>query len=148
MNILGFDQVDFLLKDKVKVSFYANNLYTSPVNTKVRILNNIFTPNIETIGAMKLELMLRRSNFRDYYDIYSILKTGISIKKIVSLATKYCNHRLKSKNIIAFISNGQNYKMEKEFVKLQPKYNVSEREIEEYIRKCIIKDYNKNKNKA
>ena len=35
---------------------------------------------------MKMEVMLRRSNFRDYYDIYSILKSGVPINDLVSLA--------------------------------------------------------------
>ena len=141
-NLLDFNQVNYNLEKNVKLSFYANQLYKSPVKNKVFIEKNIVAADIESLGVMKLELMLRRSNFRDYYDIYAILQEGISIKDMVSSVGIYTNHRLKSKNILMFISNGTNYKYEKDFEYLMPKYKVNEKDIENYIRKCINKEYN------
>ena len=46
--------------------------------------DNLKLADIPAIGAMKMEVMLRRSNFRDYYDIYSIVKSGIDIRELVS----------------------------------------------------------------
>jgi len=140
-NILDFNQVDFFLKNGVKISFYANNLYTSPVKEKVNIAGNVYAPDIETIGAMKLELMLRRASFRDYYDIYSILREGKSIKNMVYEAGKYSGHTLKSKNILAFITNGENYRKEEGFVKLNPKYLVNEIDIEHFIKTCVKNEF-------
>ena len=54
---------------------------------------------------MKMEVMMRRSNFRDYYDIYSILKTGIPIWEMITIAQDYSGHRLKTKNILAILTN-------------------------------------------
>lgn len=45
------------------------------VSEPLEFLNNLKIADIKSIGAMKMEVMLRRSNFRDYYDIYSILKS-------------------------------------------------------------------------
>ncbi len=81
-----------------------NHLYNSPVTKPIIFLNNIRIPDIETIGIMKLEVMLRRSSFRDYYDVYSILKQGASLRAIVAGAIRYSNHTLKTRDILNFIS--------------------------------------------
>ena len=93
------------------------------------------------IGAMKIELILRRSNFRDYYDIYSILREGVSLKQIVNLASKYSNHLLKTRDALSFLSNGSNFKKDKNFSLLEPVYDIDHKEIEEYIKGAILKEY-------
>jgi hypothetical protein len=60
---LGFNQTNYIVSG-VKISFYANQNNYSPVEKPIRILNNIQVPDIETIGAMKLEVMLRRSDIQ------------------------------------------------------------------------------------
>ena len=72
-DILDINHVEYLVSG-VKFSFYACPKY-SPVVTPVNFLNNLKIADVKSIGAMKMEVMLRRSNFRDYYDIYSILKS-------------------------------------------------------------------------
>jgi hypothetical protein len=139
-DILGFDQVNFYA-DNIKLSFYSNQLYRSPVMQVIHFLHNITIPDIETIGVLKLELMLRRSNFRDYYDLYSILKEGKSLKSMVTRATVYSNHILKTKDILNFVSNGNNFRKESHFNLQNPKYIVSEKEIEDFIREIILKEY-------
>lgn len=73
-DILDIDHVEFKVNG-VKVSFYANPNY-SPVRKPVACLNNIVLADKTAIGAMKMEVMLRRSQYRDYYDIYSLLEAG------------------------------------------------------------------------
>ena len=94
-NILDIDHVEYLVSG-VKFSFYACPKY-SPVSMPVEYLNNLRLADVKSIGAMKMEVLLRRSNFRDYYDIYSILKSGVPINDLVSLALTYSGHKLKSK---------------------------------------------------
>lgn len=50
-----------------------------------------------SIMAMKMETMLRRSVFRDYYDIYSMLRSGLDIHESISNAVKYSGYKLKTK---------------------------------------------------
>lgn len=76
-NMLGFDQVEFVVKG-VKFSFYVNDNY-NPVSEPVSYLGNIRLADVYSILAMKLEVMLRRAKMRDYYDIYAILKEGWDI---------------------------------------------------------------------
>lgn len=67
-DLLDLDHVEFMLEG-VKISFYANPNF-SPVDNEIKFLNNIKLADPISIGAMKIEVMLRRSKFRDDYDIF------------------------------------------------------------------------------
>ena len=82
----------------------------------------------------KMEVMFRRSNFRDYYDIYSIVKSGIDIHELITKATNYSLHQLKTKNIQAMLTNSRRFMRDSSFNQMQPLYNVSALEIENYFR--------------
>jgi hypothetical protein len=140
LDILGFDQVNFVVNN-VKISFLTKQENISPVKNLVPILNNINAADLDSLGSMKVELVLRRSNFRDYYDIYSLLKEGLSLKTIVEGAAKYSNHTLKTRDALSFLSNGSNYKKGKDFDLLNPVYDISNRAIEDLIKSIIKKEY-------
>jgi predicted nucleotidyltransferase component of viral defense system len=139
-EILDFDQVNFIVSG-VKISFLAKQENISPVTNPVVILNNIKAADLEAIGAMKVELMLRRTEWRDYYDIYSILMEGRSLKSIVTLAGIYSNHKLKTRDALNFLINGKNYKKSQNFHLLKPAYTINSREIEELIVSKIKQEY-------
>ena len=129
-NMLGFDQIEFVVKG-VKFSFFvSDNL--SPVTAPIDYLGNIRLADIESIMAMKMEVMLRRMKFRDYYDIYSILQEGYSINKGIEKALNLSRHRLSSKNIIAMLLGGQ-FIPDNNFATLEPKYDVTKEQIREFI---------------
>lgn len=129
-NMLGFDQVELVVKG-VKFSFFvSDNL--SPVTAPTDYLGNIRLADIESIMAMKMEVMLRRMKFRDYYDIYCILQEGYSIHKGIEKALNLSRHRLSSKNIIAMLLGGQ-FVADNNFATLEPKYDVTKEQIREYI---------------
>ena len=129
-NMLGFDQVEFLVKG-VKFSFFVSDNY-SPVSSPVDYLGNIRLADIESIMAMKMEVMLRRMKFRDYYDIYCILQEGYSIHKGMDKALNLSRHRLSSKNIITMLLGGR-FIPDDNFLALEPKYKLTKEEIREYI---------------
>ncbi len=136
----------------VKISFYANQLYQEPQSiVKRKFLDKIYVADIDSIGLMKVEVMLRRNTFRDYYDIYSILMENRKLEDLIKGASLYCGHKFKTKNMEAMLTDGRKFEKEKEFDLLEPKYNVSAREIENYIlnhirtekiQKGILKDPN------
>lgn len=129
-NMLGFDQVEFVVKG-VKFSFFvSDNL--SPVTAPTDYLGNIRLADIESIMAMKMEVMLRRMKFRDYYDIYCMLQEGYSIHNGIEKALNLSRHRLSSKNIIAMLLGGQ-FIPDNNFATLEPKYDVTKEQIREYI---------------
>lgn len=129
-NMLGFDQVEFLVKG-VKFSFFVSDNY-SPVTSPIDDLGNIRLADMESIMAMKMEVMLRRMKFRDYYDIYSILREGYSIHNGIEKALSLSRHRLSAKNIIAMLLGGQ-FIPDNNFTALEPKYDVTKEEIRQYI---------------
>lgn len=135
-DILDIDHVEYLVSG-VKFSFYACPKY-SPVSEPVDYLNNLKLADVKSIGAMKMEVMLRRSNFRDYYDIYSILKHGVPVDDLISLALSYSGHKLKSKNLLAILTNGSRFTRDAHFEQLEPIYVVTAQEIEEYIKSCLL----------
>ena len=139
-DIFDFDQVNFVLSG-VKISFLNKQENLSPVKNPVIILNNIKAADLEAIGAMKIEIMLRRTEWRDYYDIYSILREGKSLKSIVTLAGTYSNHKLKTRDALNFLINGKNYKKPQDFQLLKPAYNIDSREIEELILSKMKQEY-------
>jgi predicted nucleotidyltransferase component of viral defense system len=140
IDVLGFDQVNFIV-DKVKLSFFTKQENLSPVKNSISILNNIKAADLDAIAAMKIELILRRSTFRDYYDIYCLLKEGKSIKEMVTLEGNYSNHKLKYRDMLNFLSNGKNYKKEMGFHLLNPTYDVDNQAIEELIKTTIKREY-------
>lgn len=135
MNLLDIDHVEFIVQG-AKLSFYASPRY-SPVTLPVHIQNNLYTADLLSIGAMKLEVLLRRSTFRDYYDIYSLLQVGVPFKQMIDLALRHSNHVLHTKNLYAMLTNGQRFAPDSRFTHLQPKYDVTPADIEAYIRKQI-----------
>lgn len=135
-DILDIDHVEYLVSG-VKFSFYACPKY-SPVSESVDYLNNLKLADVKSIGAMKMEVMLRRSNFRDYYDIYSILKYGVPVNDIISLALSYSGHKLKSKNLLAILTNGNRFTRDARFEQLEPVYDVTALEIEEFIKSSLL----------
>jgi hypothetical protein len=134
-NLLDIDHVEFVVEE-VKLSFYASPKY-SPVSTPIPWLNNLKLADIKSIGAMKMEVMMRRSNFRDYYDIYSILQAGIPIQELISLALTYSGHRLKTKNLLAMLTNGSRFNRDAHFEQLMPVYQLTALEIENYIKNIL-----------
>ena len=132
-DILGFDHVVFVVNG-VKLSFYAAPRKQLSTMQPIAFRNNLRIADVHTIGALKMEVMLRRAKFRDYYDLYSILKSGIDIQDLIPLALEHSDHKLKQKNLLAMITNGDFFCRDSQFEKLSPIYDVTPTDIQEYIK--------------
>ena len=135
----SFDFVSFNFEG-VKLSFYAAPRKIVPSMQRIPYLNNLFIADIESIGAMKMEAMLRRSKFRDYYDIYSILKEGKDILKMIDAALEHSGHKLRTRGLLAMLTNGSRFVKEKGFEELNPVYNVTPYDIQEYIKQKLLEN--------
>lgn len=138
-EVTGFDFVRFNVEN-VKVSFYAAPRKQVPSMRRIPYLNNMYLADVESIGAMKMETMLRRSKFRDYYDIYSILQEGYDLNRMIKSALAHSDHKLKSRSLLTMLTNGKRFVEEKEFVQLSPVYHVSALDIQEYIKEKLKDD--------
>ena len=137
MDIGDFNFVEFVVEG-VKLSFYAAPRKQITSMQVIRYLNNLQLADIKSIGAMKMEAMLRRSKFRDYYDIYSILKQGVDFNEMIELALEHSGYLLKRKNLLAMLTNGERFRKDKAFLSLNPVYDVSAYDIQEYIKAKLL----------
>lgn len=84
-----------------------------------------------------MEVMLRRSKFRDYYDLYCIFQQDPDVMKFVKAAGDYSNHTLKSKNILALLTDHRRFGEDRNFKQLEPQYSIEANEIENYIKELL-----------
>lgn len=132
-EVIGFDHAIFNF-EHVKLSFYAAPRRALPSMKRLPCLNNLYMADMESIGAMKMEVMLRRSKFRDYYDIYSILQEGGDLNRMVAAALKHSGHKLRTRGLLSMLTTGRNFTREKGFEELNPAYQVTPIEIQEFIK--------------
>ena len=137
MEIGSFEFVEFVVEG-VKLSFYAAPRKQIPSMQVLPFMNNLQIADIKSIGAMKMEAMLRRSKFRDYYDIYTILNEGIDIQEMIEMALEHSGYLLKRKNLLAILSDGERFRKDNVFMQLQPVYDVTPYDIQEYIKQKLL----------
>ena len=137
MEIGSFGFVEFVIEG-VKLSFYAAPRKRIPSMQVIPFKNNLQIADIKSIGAMKVEAMLRRSKFRDYYDIYSILKEGVDIQEVIEMALEHSGHLLKRKNLLAILTDGERFRKDNAFMQLNPVYEISALDIQEYIKEKLL----------
>ena len=124
-NILDDNHIDFKVNG-IKITFFADNEFREPKElVKQPFLNNLKIADIKSIGIMKIALLLHRNSHRDYYDIYSILQSGVSLKDIVYGAAKFTGHRLKTKHIIAMLIDSERIQIDKRFQELNPQFDFN-----------------------
>ena len=71
------EQIDLLLGG-VKVTFFnANWKFLKP--KKIEKFN---LSSLESIAAMKVNVLFLRAKYRDYYDLYFLIKKSMSIRKV------------------------------------------------------------------
>ena len=136
-DVAGFDQVAFNFEG-VKLSFYAAPRKAIPSMKRIPYLNNLYIADMESIGAMKMETMLRRAKFRDYYDIYSIIKEGGDLNKMISAALEHSDHKLRTRGLLNILTTGKNFIREKGFEELQPVYDVTAYDIQEFVKYKLL----------
>ena len=139
-EILDFYQVLFYL-DEVKLSFYSNGIANSRDIVSGMSVDNVRIADLRSLGTMKLEVMSRRFLFRDYYDVYAILREGTDIREIIKTCGRYSRHRMKSKMMMSILSNGSLFRYEEGFELLKPRYKVNSKDIEAYMRERIREAY-------
>jgi len=124
------EQIDLLL-DGVKVTFFnAQWEFLKP--PKVERFN---LSSLESIGAMKVNVMFLRAKYRDYFDLYCLLKEGMSLRAMFE----------QSQNIL----EGINFKLftvallyiddieDDNIDYLEPKENISKEKIRDFFQKKL-----------
>lgn len=135
-NQLSFDQVDFYVKD-VKLTFFNEVDYNVPKFEPVQFVGNIQYAPLDVIASMKVKTMFQRNTFRDYYDVYVLLKENVvDLDVLINSSISY-DKKLKEKMILNRLKRWESVDEEKEFNQLSPKYLVGIKEIGEYFNTII-----------
>ena len=135
-EFLSKNQLQIFVNDNVKLSFFRPE-NSVPELGKGFVYNNIVTPSLQELLGMKLFTIAVRSAFRDYYDIYALLKDGYDLAKGVEYAGKFSRHTIHSKFIYSILLNENYFHKPESFSLLEPKYDVSPKDIAEFIQQYI-----------
>ena len=135
-EFLGKNQLQVFVNGNVKLSFFRPE-NSVPELGKGFIYNNIVTPSLQELLGMKLFTIAIRSAFRDYYDIYALLKEGYDLAKGVDYAGRFSRHTIHSKFIYSILLNDNYFHKPAEFSLLEPKYDVSTTDIADFIKQYI-----------
>lgn len=130
VNAHSFDQVDFRVNE-VKVTFF-NEIGHVVAPFSPICLGGINCAPIEIICAMKINVLFHRNKYRDYYDIYCIIKDEIvSIERAIEVGIHYVPE-LKRSQISNMLKSWKRFKDEK-IPQLAPRYNISSKEIASFF---------------
>jgi hypothetical protein len=135
-EFLGKNQLQIFVNGNVKLSFFRPE-NSVPELGKGFVYNNIVTPSLQELLGMKLFTIAVRSAFRDYYDIYALLKQDYDLAKGVEYAGKFSRHTIHSKFIYSILLNENYFSKPEGFSLLEPKYDVSTADIAKFIRQYI-----------
>lgn len=135
-EFLGKNQLQIFVNGNVKLSFFRPE-NSVPELGKGFVYNNIVTPSLQELLGMKLFTIAVRSAFRDYYDIYALLKENYDLAKGVEYAGKFSRHTIHSKFIYSILLNENYFSKPEGFSLLEPKYDVSTADIAKFIRQYI-----------
>lgn len=133
-EILGDDHfLMFINEGRVKLSFYKPENPVKTMNIGWQH-NNLKTPTIQELLGMKLYTICVRTVFRDYYDIYCLLKEGCNLDDAVSYASHLSRHSIRSKTMYTRLLSPQLFHKDEDFQRMSPKYDISSDEIRDLIK--------------
>lgn len=136
-EILGEDHFELFLPNGVKLSFFKPGKPLPSLNISYKY-NNIKAPSLQELLGMKLFTISVRTKFRDYYDIYTLIKEGYDFQEGIKYACNFSRHTLHTKDIYTILMAPSFFKKEKEFdIELSPRYHVSSEEISGLFKKII-----------
>jgi len=135
-EFLGKNQMQIFVNGNVKLSFFRPE-NAVPELGEGFVYNNIVTPSLQELLGMKLFTIAVRSAFRDYYDIYALLREGYDLAKGVEYAGKFSRHTIHSKFIYSILLNENYFNNPEGFNLLEPRYDVSTTDIAEFVRQYI-----------
>lgn len=135
-EFLGRNQLQIFVNGNVKLSFFRPE-NAVPVLGRGFVYNNITTPTLQELLGMKLFTISVRSAFRDYYDIYALLKAGYDLEQGVAYAGRFSRHTVHSKTLYSILLNDHYFNKPDNFSLLDPIYDVSSNDIAEFVKRYI-----------
>ena len=128
VSFADYNQVN-MLSNGVKITFFSFP-YQIPLNSKLE--DFLKMPDLLTLGAMKAFALGRRTKWKDYVDLYFILKYHFSVKQISDRAIEIFKEEFIAKQFIAQLGyfKGINYDEEVTYLIPNP---PTEQEVQDFL---------------
>lgn len=127
------EELTFLIQG-VQVTFLR---YPYPLSFPINFENTFYLPDIETLSAMKLFALGRRAKWKDYVDIFFILRNGYTLSHIFQKAQEIFGNEMNEKLLreeLCYFSD-IDYS---ESVSYLPGFETSDEEIKTFLEKISI----------
>jgi hypothetical protein len=135
VSFADYNQIN-MMANGVKITFFSFP-YTVPVTSKLKAF--IKMPDLLTLGAMKAFALGRRSKWKDYVDLYFILKFHFSFKEVATKAKEIFKDEFIEKQFIAQLGYFKGINHDEEVVYLIPN-PPSELEIQEFLKNVSVSE--------
>jgi hypothetical protein len=116
VSFADFNQIN-MLANGVKITFFSFP-YTIPLNNELKGILKM--PDLLTLGAMKAFALGRRAKWKDYVDLYFILKFHFTFKEITHKAKEIFKEEFIEKQFVAQLGYFKGINYEEEVVYLIP----------------------------
>ncbi len=128
VSFADYNQINMMVND-VKITFFSFP-YTVPVHSELK--GFIKMPDLLTLGAMKAFALGRRSKWKDYVDLYFVIKFHYSFLEISNKAKEIFKDEFIEKQFIAQLGyfKGINYDEEVTFLIPNP---PSEEQVKNFL---------------
>ncbi len=133
VSFADYNQIN-MLSNGVKITFFSFP-YKVPVNSK--LIDFLKMPDLLTLGAMKAFALGRRSKWKDYLDLYFILKFHYSFKVVAIKAKEIFKDEFIEKQFIAQLGYFKGINHDEEVVFLIPN-PPSEDEVKSFLTEISI----------
>ena len=135
INILNQSPTEIdLLIEKTKITFFANNWLELKLNRQ-KIFQNTYLGNIELITAMKVNALSMRAKYRDYYDLYVLVKEKYNLDEMYNIIkTKLPGM---TKKIFAMQISYVEDIDDESIQHLKPKYNIDLMQIHKFFEEQV-----------
>jgi hypothetical protein len=128
VTFADYNQIN-MLSNGVKITFFSFP-YAVPINSELKTVLKM--PDLLTLGAMKAFALGRRSKWKDYVDLYFILKFHFNFKIIAQKAKEIFKEEFIEKQFIAQLGYFKGISYQEEVTYLIPN-PPTEAEIQEFL---------------
>lgn len=135
VSFADYNQIN-LLSNGVKITFFSFP-YNVPLNSELKGVLKM--PNLLTLAAMKAFALGRRAKWKDYVDLYFIIKFHFTVKEIIKVAKEIFESEFIEKQFVAQLGyfKGINYDEEVTFLIPNPPTEI---EIQTFLKDVSISE--------
>jgi len=141
----GFKIQNILQDNPGEITFISQNIkftflrYPFPVKAPIPINSSINIPDLLSLAALKAYALSRRNKWKDYVDLYFIIKHHHSLPDIIKMTKKIFKTEFNDKIFREALSYFKDIDYSEEVIFL-PQHEVSNNTVKKYLKTITISD--------